>query len=63
MTAGAIAGMFEHKWPTTTRHLQVLEAAGLLREERSGRNRVYYINRSRLELLRDWLAWFSRNPS
>jgi len=60
MTAGAIAGMFEHKWPTTTRHLHVLEAAGLLAEKRNGRNRVYHINRSRLELLRDWLAWFSK---
>jgi len=62
MTAGAIAGMFEHKWPTTTRHLHVLEAAGLLAEKRNGRNRVYHINRSRLELLRDWLAWFSKEP-
>ena len=40
MTAGAIAGMFEHKWPTTTRHLHVLETAGLLLEKRNGRNRV-----------------------
>ena len=63
MTAGAIAGMFEHKWPTTTRHLHVLETAGLLEEKRNGRNRVYHINRSRLELLRDWLAWFSKNQS
>lgn len=61
MTAGAIAGMFEHKWPTTTRHLHVLETAGLLLEKRNGRNRVYHMNRSRLELLRDWLAWFSKN--
>ena len=61
MTAGAIAAMFEHKWPTTTRHLHVLEMAELLTEERSGRNRVYHINRKRLELLRDWLAWFSKN--
>jgi len=63
MTAGAIAGMFEHKWPTTTRHLHVLENAGLVLEKRNGRNRVYHINRSRLELLRDWLAWFSKNKS
>jgi len=63
MTAGAIAGMFEHKWPTTTRHLQVLETAGLLLEKRNGRNRVYHINRSRLELLRDWLTWFSKNQN
>lgn len=62
MSAGRIAEMFEHAWPTTTRHIQVLEAAGLLRHERQGRNRVYSIDRRRLELVREWLAWFSKNP-
>jgi DNA-binding transcriptional ArsR family regulator len=62
MTAGEIAAMFEHAWPTTTRHLQVLEAAGLLHHERQGRTRIYRIDRKRLELARDWLAWFSKDP-
>src|SRR5436190_21455488 len=62
MTAGAIAAMFEHAWPTTTRHLQVLEAAGLLQHERADRTRVYRIERRRLELVRDWLAWVSKDP-
>ena len=62
MTAGEIAKIFEHAWPTTTRHLQVLEAAGLLEHERQGRSRVYRINCRRLELVRDWLAWFSKDP-
>ena len=62
VTAGAIAAMFEHAWPTTTRHLRVLEAAGLLHHERDGRNRVYRLDRKRLGLVRDWLAWFSRDP-
>ena len=62
MTAGQIAKTFEHAWPTTTRHLQVLEAAGLLQHRRQGRSRLYRINRRRLELVRDWLAWFSRTP-
>jgi DNA-binding transcriptional ArsR family regulator len=60
MTAGEIAKMFEHAWPTTTRHLQVLEAAGLLRHQRQGRVRRYTIDSRRLNLVRDWLAWFSR---
>jgi DNA-binding transcriptional ArsR family regulator len=63
MTAGEIADMFEHAWPTTTRHLQVLESAGLLRHDRQGRTRVYRIDRRRLELARDWLAWFSKDPT
>lgn len=63
MTAGAIAAVFEHSWPTTTRHLRVLASAKLLAIDRVGRTRVYRIERQRLELVRDWLAWFSTaNP-
>jgi DNA-binding transcriptional ArsR family regulator len=63
MSAGQIADMFEHAWPTTTRHLQVLELAGLLQHERRGRSRIYRIARPRLELVRDWLEWFAKDPS
>jgi len=58
MTAGEIAAMFAHAWQTTTRHLQVLEAAGLLTHERQGRMRIYRIERKRLALVSDWLAHF-----
>ena len=58
MTAGEIAAMFAHAWQTTTRHLQVLEAAGLLTHERQGRMRIYRIERKRLALVTDWLAHF-----
>jgi len=61
MTAGEIAAIFEHSWQTTTRHLRVLERAGLLTHEKRGRTRIYRIRRKRLELVRDWLAHFSRN--
>jgi len=61
MTAGEIAAIFEQAWPTTTRHLQVLEAAGLLIHEKQGRTRIYRIQRKRLELVRDWLSHFSSN--
>ena len=62
MTAGEVACMFDHAWPTTTGHMQALERAGLLHHERHGRNRVYRLDRGRLELVRDWLAWFSKAP-
>jgi DNA-binding transcriptional ArsR family regulator len=62
MSAGAIAGLFAHAWPTTTRHLQALEGAGLLRHERRGRTRVYTLDKARLTLARDWLGWFDRDP-
>ena len=58
MTAGEIAAVFEHAWQTTTRHLQVLERAGLLKVEKRGRMRVYSIERKRLALVRDWLSHF-----
>ena len=56
LSAGEIAAQFSHSWQTTTRHLQVLEAAGLLRHERDGRRRIYRIERKRLALVKDWLA-------
>ena len=62
MTAGEIASVFAHAWQTTTRHLRVLEKAGLLTQERQGRSRIYRIQRKRLELVRDWLSHFSRDP-
>jgi len=62
MTAGEIAAMFEHAWQTTTRHLQVLEAAGLVSVEKQGRMRVYRLERKRLKLVREWLAHFFRKP-
>jgi DNA-binding transcriptional ArsR family regulator len=62
MTAGAIASMFAHAWQTTTRHLQVLEGAGLLTHEREGRLRIYHLEQKRLELVTDWLATFFRKP-
>ena len=62
MTAGEIAAMFAHAWQTTTRHLQVLESAGLLNVEKKGRQRIYHIDRKRLALVRDWLDHFFRKP-
>jgi len=63
MIAGDIAALFAHAWPTTTRHLRVLEDAGLVRHERQGRERVYRLDRKRLALARDWLDWFFKPTS
>jgi DNA-binding transcriptional ArsR family regulator len=57
-TAGEIAGRFAHKWPTTTRHLRLLEDAGLVACEKRGRSRVYTVDKVRLALVREWLGWF-----
>jgi DNA-binding transcriptional ArsR family regulator len=62
MRAGDIARLFGHAWPTTTRHLQVMIAAGVVSQERRGRVRVYRLEAARLALARDWLGWFARDP-
>ena len=59
MTAGEIAERFSCTWPTTTRHLQVLESAGLVTVERSGRERLYRLQAPLLlNVARNWLRWF-----
>ncbi len=58
MTAGEIDARFGHAWPTTTRHLRVLEAAGLVSFQKRGRTRVYQLERKRLEVVSEWLRWF-----
>jgi len=59
MTAGEIAERFSCTWPTTTRHLHVLESAGLVRVEKSGRERVYQLGPKLLmQVTRNWLRWF-----
>jgi len=62
MMADEIAAMFSHAWPTTTRHLKVLEAARLVVHERQGRARLYRLDRQQLALARDWIAWFFKKP-
>jgi DNA-binding transcriptional ArsR family regulator len=59
MTSGEIAGRFDCSWPTTTRHLRVLEAAGLVRVEMRGRERVYRLDRDRLRgVAGGWITRF-----
>lgn len=60
MTAGEIAQRFSCSWPTTSRHLRVLERAGLLSHEKRGRERLYRLNRKRLDVVREWLAWLDK---
>jgi DNA-binding transcriptional ArsR family regulator len=62
VVAGDIAARFAHSWPTTTRHLGVLEASGLLEVEQTGRVREYCTRLERLGVLEAWLAWFGKRP-
>lgn len=59
MTAGEIAERFACAWPTTSRHLRILERAKLVRVKKRGRERVYKLDRSKLRTtVGEWLAWF-----
>jgi DNA-binding transcriptional ArsR family regulator len=61
MTSGAIASRFECSWPTTTRHLRVLEEAGLVRVDLQGRERVYQLDAERLRRVAgSWIERFVR---
>jgi DNA-binding transcriptional ArsR family regulator len=59
MTSGDIAARFDCSWPTTTRHLRILEDAGLVHVALRGRQRVYRLDRDRLRSVAgEWLARF-----
>jgi len=57
LPSGYLAKRFQHSWPTTTRHLKVLEEAGLVHVTRKGRSSHYRLDRERVQrVLGEWLA-------
>jgi DNA-binding transcriptional ArsR family regulator len=73
LPSGYLAARFHHSWPTTTRHLGVLEKAGLVEVRRQGRSSHYRVNRERLSrIVGGWLdnlrpptpeqKWISSGP-
>jgi DNA-binding transcriptional ArsR family regulator len=64
MTSGAIAARFDCSWPTTTRHLRVLEEAGLVEVALRGRERIYRLDAGRLTTVAgSWISRFSVMPA
>ena len=56
LPSGYLAKRFVHSWPTTTRHLHVLEAAGLVSVRYEGRSCVYRLERDHLRyVVGGWL--------
>ncbi len=49
MPAGELAGQFEISWPSVSRHLKVLEGAGLVSSARRGGHIIYSLQTSVLE--------------
>jgi DNA-binding transcriptional ArsR family regulator len=64
MTSKDIADRFDCAWPTVTRHLGILEEAGLVHVEHSGRERRYTVDPAHLlHVAGGWLARFGASPS
>jgi DNA-binding transcriptional ArsR family regulator len=56
LPSGYLAKKLAHSWPTTTRHLHVLEAAGIVLVRREGRGSFYRLDRDRVRrVLGTWL--------
>jgi DNA-binding transcriptional ArsR family regulator len=74
LPSGYLAQRLAHSWPTTTRHLHVLESAGIVEVRRAGRGSFYRLDRDRVRrVIGGWLAlldpptptrtWRSSGPS
>jgi DNA-binding transcriptional ArsR family regulator len=55
-----IAGHFQMSRPAVSQHLRILLDAGLVTEERHGRERRYHLVPARLGPVREWIAHYER---
>jgi ArsR family transcriptional regulator len=60
LPAGELASHFEISWPSVSRHLRVLEQAGLVESRRSGGNIIYSLRTSVLQDIVTELADLTR---
>ena len=59
-SVSAISGHFKMSRPAVSQHLRVLLDAGLVTEQRHGRERRYRLVPERLAPVRDWIASYDR---
>src|SRR5580658_5918009 len=59
-SVNTIAGHFEMSRPAVSQHLRILLDAGLVTEERHGRERRYRLVPARLGPVREWIANYER---
>ncbi|MDQ0848063.1 DNA-binding transcriptional ArsR family regulator [Arthrobacter sp. B3I9] len=59
-TAGELTGLLELSRSAASEHLAVLREAGLVREERHGRHRLYHLQPARLAEIGGWVKHFER---
>ncbi|WP_087015337.1 helix-turn-helix transcriptional regulator [Leucobacter sp. 7(1)] len=56
LSVGSLASSFEMSRPSVSEHLKVLKDAGLVSEERQGRERIYRVDPRTLRPVADWLS-------
>src|SRR5438128_6667874 len=59
-SVNALAGNFQMSRPAVSQHLRILLDAGLVSEQRHGRERRYRLVPARLGPVRDWIAHYER---
>src|SRR6516165_12167363 len=59
-SVNTIAGQFEMSRPAVSQHLRILLDAGLVTEQRHGRERRYHLVPEQLGPVRDWIAHYER---
>lgn len=59
-SVNAMAGHFDMTRPAVSQHLRVLLQAGLVTEQRHGRERRYHFEPERLAQVREWIAQYER---
>ncbi|ALL07861.1 ArsR family transcriptional regulator [Pedobacter sp. PACM 27299] len=60
MSAGAIAANFDTARPTVSKHLQILTACELLKQEQTGREIHYHINPEKMKEVADYIEPFRK---
>ena len=59
-SVGELAEPLEMSWPAVTKHLKVLEAAGLLRRRREGRRHVVRIDADPMKDANEWIGFYQQ---
>ena len=59
-TAGELAQPFHMSKQAFSQHLRILRTAGLVRQRRSGRRRIYALEASRLRPVSEWIGGYQR---
>jgi DNA-binding transcriptional ArsR family regulator len=55
-----LANQFAMQRPSISEHLKVLRDVGLVSEHKQGRQRYYYLEGAKLQMIQEWLAPYER---